>query len=95
MTPNHSAAVTESTGPVQNGSQSTPTETNLQTINYIVMFLKTRGTNKTGNEQYQSAGRRWKVYLWQLPDDLISWYLPANDDNVTIGNVLRSFGISR
>ena len=57
----------------------------------IIMLLRTRTSSRrirNGHAKY-----RWKIYLWQLPDDLISWYLPIQSTSEIV-NIIRSFGIS-
>ena len=56
----------------------------------IVMLVKKyhRGKPKTGSLQ-ESEKYRWRVYLWQPPDDLVSWALPANADHHDIIDILR------
>ena len=61
------------------------------TTSPLVMFLKTTPGNKKLRHEGTSKCR-WKVYLWQLPDDLVSWYLPLNDLSQAV-NTLQSFGI--
>ena len=56
----------------------------------IVMLVKKyyRGTPKAGRLR-ESKQYRWRVYLWQPPDDLVSWALPANADHHDIIDILR------
>ena len=57
----------------------------------IVMFLKT----PSGNKKLRNEGTpkfRWKVYLWQFPDDLVSWYLPQHDP-IHVIRTLQTIGI--
>ena len=42
----------------------------------IIMLVKTSPTIIKRDNPEGSAKCRWKVYLWQPPDDLVSWYLP-------------------
>ena len=57
----------------------------------IMLFLKTTSENKNLGRGH-APRFRWKVYLWQLPDDLVSWYLPYNDSTHAL-STLQSFGI--
>ena len=61
------------------------------TTSPLVMFIKTTPGNKKSRHEVNSKCR-WKVYLWQLPDDLVSWYLPLNDLSQAI-STLQTFGI--
>ena len=56
----------------------------------IIMLRKMRISNNTRHKEYEKY--RWKIYLWQLPDDLVSWYLPIQSSNEII-RLLRSFGV--
>ena len=56
----------------------------------IIILLRTRTSSR--KRQNGHAKYRWKIYLWQLPDDLVSWYLPIQSTSEIV-NVIRSFGI--
>ena len=71
-----------------------PFPKNLRRITTMIMLLKTTATNKRQRGQFEGRKCRWKVFLWQLPDDLVSWYLPIQDENLTM-NTLQSFGTFR
>ena len=64
---------------------------NVQSFNSLVMFLKTEA--KSGRQRRREQPR-WKIYMWQNPDDLVSWYLPISDDHFHI-EFIRSLGIFR
>ena len=57
----------------------------------IIMLLKTKTSDRLRQNGYTKY--RWKIYLWQLPDDLISWYLPIESTS-DILNLMRSLGQS-
>ena len=78
---------------VQVNLEGTPPDflPNVQTCNSLVMFLKTEA--KSGRQRRREQPR-WKIYMWQNPDDLVSWYLPISDDHCHI-EFVRSLGIFR
>ena len=62
-----------------------------RTTSPIVMFFQT----PSGNRKVRHEGTpkfRWKVYLWQFPDDLVSWYLPQQDP-IHVIRTLQTIGI--
>ena len=61
-------------------------ELNTHPIHCMIMLLKTENSYKGRKVQ-----GKWRVYLWKLPDDLVSWSLPIMEhDTQSLVNTLRS-----